>query len=362
MNSIVSKSGTVILAAILRFYVEQFGGYYKPALRFYEFDNWGDTIKIIDNPIEMSSVSNVKEITYEPHSDCLMIVVDGGVFGYDSGIAGIYVADSSLNIIAQQSMLHLGGAAMIDDNACEGRWFDDDRILFDCAQYNGSHFTYHTLYIADSALNVYAELRLPPYDSCTWVPNGTNTSYVNDSTIFALSYCSQGMSSFDNDQINVILTDKHLNLLGRKVIRAEDAQSFAGQPVAFSDGGCLVPIYTRNCDYHQGAPFFQGYLLKIRREDIEITWDVVKEKPLKSSSSIYPNPSQGVINIALEETFTDETRILVFDEKGEKCLDSPLGKSGNFITLDIHNLTTGLYVYKLVSRNQELASGKFIKE
>jgi hypothetical protein len=45
-----------------------------------------------------------------------------------------------------------------------------------------------------------------------------------------------------------------------------------------------------------------------------------------------------------------------------KCLDSEVGNIGNLITLDVHNLDAGLYVYKVVSGKRELASGKFVKE
>lgn len=361
MNSILSRSRNALLVALPAFYVDQFGGYYKSAIRFYEFDNLGDTIRTIDNSTNMSSVRYLKEITYEPHSDNLMMVVDGGNFGYDSGIPGIYVADADLNIITHQSMLHFGGAEIISDNACEGRWFDGNHIIMDCEQYIGSHFTYHTLFVADSALNVYAELRLPPEDSCAWVPNGTSTAYINDSTIFAVTYCAHSMGEFDTYQANVILIDKHLNLLGRKAFRRDHVTTIVRQPVAFDDGGCLIPLFTSNGSNYPGEAFFQGYLMKFRREDIEITWDVVNENNPKPTSSVYPNPSQSIVNITIDEVFTLDARIQIFDAKGVKCLDSEVGGTGNLITLDIHNLDAGLYVYKIVSDNQELASGKFIK-
>ena len=102
--------------------------------------------------------------------------------------------------------------------------------------------------------------------------------------------------------------------------------------------------------------------MKFRREDIEITWDVVNEKYSKSCSSVYPNPSQGIINIAVEDTFDEDARIQIYDARGVKCLDGMIGKTGNLITLNIHNLNAGLYVYKVVFGNCELTSGKFIKE
>lgn len=359
MQSILSKTGTVILAAVPTHYEPPYGSY--NALRFYEFDAHGDTIRTVDNPIGMSRVSSIKEITYEPHSENLMMVINGGVFGYDSGIPGIYVADADLNIIAHQSMLHLGGAHEISDNACEGRWFDDNRIIMDCEQYIGSSFTYHSLYVVDSALNVYAELRLPPFDSCTWVPDGTNTAYSNDSTIFAFSFCSQEMFSEDVKQVNVTLVDKHLNLLGRKVLKKEDVKCFTSSPATFNDGGCAVLVTIYNGQYYQGPAFREYYLMKFRREDIEITWDVIEEVNA-NKISVYPNPTHGIINIPLDIPANGETRIQIFDIKGAKCFDCAISKSGNLITLDTQNLESGLYLYKVVSGNALLSEGKFVKE
>ena len=362
MRSILSKNGSVILVARLSYLEETYYGHHNQfAIRFYEFDDSGDTIRIVDNPLEQSMVGAIKEVTYEPYSDNLMIVVDGGEFGYDSGSPGIYVADSNLNIVAHQSMLHLGGAN-VSDNACEGKWFDGDRLIVDCEQYIGSSFTFHTLYIVDSALNVYAELRLPPYDSCTWIPYGTNTAYINDSTIFAVSYSSERMFSEDVLQVNVLLVDKHLNLLGRKVLKREDVMCLASSPAAFNDGGCAFLLTSYNGESYQGPPFRKYDLMKFSREDIEITWDIVNETEAKPTSVAYPNPTANSINIHIDETLSHEARIQIFDAKGMKCLDSEVGSTGNLITLDVHNLDAGLYVYKIVSGKRELASGKFIKE
>jgi hypothetical protein len=362
MRSIVSKDKTAILATRLSFYKETtYGNYHDNAVRFYEFDNLGNTIRVVDNPKPVAELGSIKEITYEPHSDYLMMIEKGGNYDYDSGGPGVFVMDADLNIVARQSMLHLGGAN-ITNNTCEGKWIDGDRLLVSCEQYIGSNFTFHTLYVVDSALNVYADLRLPPYDSCTWVPYGTSTAYINDSTIFAISYSSERMFSDDVLQVNVTLVDKHLNLLGRKVLKRDNVMCLASSPAAFNDGGCAVLITSYNGENYQGPEFYEYNLMKFRREDIEITWDVVNEKPLKANISVYPNPSQGIINIAVENAFSEDARIQIYDTKGVKCLDGMIGKTGNLITLNIHNLDAGLYVYKVVSGGCELASGKFVKE
>ena len=101
--------------------------------------------------------------------------------------------------------------------------------------------------------------------------------------------------------------------------------------------------------------------MKFRREDIEITWDVVKEKEAKHAPA-YPNPTSGAVNIPTGESLPEGARLQIFDVKGVKCFDCAIDKQGSLITVDVSNLGTGMYVYKVIDRNREIAGGKFIKE
>lgn len=358
MKSIVSPSGTVILATRLSYYNETWN-FYASALRLYELDETGLILKMNDTP--RLQIGSINEITYIPNTENLMILLDGGVFGYNSGVVGWYIVDPELNVIDRQMMTYLNDAEL-DDVACEGYWIDGQYLIVDGEQYEGSSFTYHTLFKMDTSMNVTATLPLPPYDSCTWVPLGTNTAYANDSTIFAVSYCRETMSSDVVCQTNIMLVDKDLNLLGRKVLKEDNVLKYVSPPAAFNDGGCLVMVYSYNGSQYPGEPFACYELMKFRREDIEITWDVVNETGAKPMSIAYPNPTTSTINIPIDETLSNEARIQIFDAKGMKCLDSEVGNIGNLITLDVHNLDAGLYVYKVVSGKRELVSGKFVKE
>ena len=362
MKSIVTKSGTALLATRLSYYLESLG-FYSGALRLYEFDETGNILRIDANPL--TGIGSIKELTYIPDTDHVMIILDGGVFGYNAGVVGLYVIDTDLDIIGRQMLTFLNAPAPITDHitdvACEGYWIDGQYLIIDGERYEGSSFTYHTLYKVDVAMNVHASVQLPPYDSCTWVPLGTNTAYVNDSTIFAVSFCCQRMSSMDACQSNVLLVDKHLNLLGRKTIREDDVLKYVAPPAAFNDGGCLVLVYSYSGNNYPGEEFSFQELMKFRREDIEITWDVVHESATDKAVSLYPNPTDGIVNIQVGERLSGDARLQMFDAEGTKCLDSAIGDSGSLITLDLHNLDAGLYVYKVVSGDRTVASGKFVK-
>lgn len=364
MRSTLSSSGTIILAAAPSYYVEQYG-YYKRAMLLYELDQNGEIIRTKSDLT--ASVSSINTITYEPHSDNLLIAINGGNFPSCGGFPGIYVVDNNLDLIEKQDLIHIqGGIGINIDNIIEittdGKWIDGDYMIFNMQKSLQSRsFTYTSLYKVDSALTVYAELELPPYDSCTFMPNGTSTAYINDSTIFVFTYSTETMS-FQTHQVNVILVDKELNLLGRKTIKTDDVISYVGPPSALNDGGCLVPFYTCDAVSYQGAPFFQGYLMKFRREDIEITWDVVDEQTSGATISVYPNPTKNILNIPVVETKLGNARLQIIDMKGVKCLDCAITKQGNLISVNVQNLVQGAYVYRVVSNSNEIITGKFIKE
>lgn len=358
LNSILSPSGTVILAATPAYYTEQ--EIYRRALQLYELDEEGNIL--VKKSHRTYYASSVEEITYEPHSDNLLMAVAGGSFPSSTGVPGIYVVDMNLEVVSRKNMNKVQGGYgyqvdPIEEISTDGKWIDGNRLILNTqkSQLNRLTFYYSSLYVIDSALNVYDNLRLPPYDSCTWMPRGTSTAYINDSTIFVITYCAQNLYA-GKYQANVILVDKHLNLLGRKAFRYEGTVFWPKQPVAFNDGGCLVPINIRSGD------MFMGFLLKFRRDDIEITWDVVRESGTRERLLPYPNPTGGNINIPLPEAVADNARILLFDAGGVKCLDSAVGQEGNLIRLDTGNLASGLYLYRIVAGSRTVAEGKFVKD
>ena len=363
MKSIITKKGTVLLAVTPSIeHSYEYGYYYESVLRFFEFDEEGNLLRIVDNPTLAAWTSDIKTITYAPNSDNLMVYVGSGIFGNASGFAGMMVADTAYNIVAKQPLWNLDGLEC-EDIACDGHWIDGQYMILDVEQYIGSSFTFHTLYKIESARNVYAHHDVEPSDSCTRVPRERNTAYVNDSTIFAFSTFSETMySSLLYENANVLLYDKHLNLLGRKVFKTDDVTYFPSVPAVFNDGGCLVMVRIRTEENYQGEPFTDYELMKFRREDIEITWDVVQENETETHLAPYPNPTKGILNIPIGETDCQDARLQIFDMKGVKCFDCAITKQGNLITVDTQNLDAGAYVYRITSGSKEIADGKFIKE
>ena len=121
MNSIVTHTGTVILATRLSYYNETWN-FYPSALRLYELDETGAILRMHDTP--RLQIGSINELTYIPGTDNLMILLDGGVFGYNSGVVGWYVVDTELNIIDRQMMTYLNGEEL-DDVASDGHLIDE---------------------------------------------------------------------------------------------------------------------------------------------------------------------------------------------------------------------------------------------
>ena len=178
MKSIITKKGTVLLAVTPSIeHSYEYGYYYESVLRFFEFDEEGNLLRIVDNPTLAAWTSDIKTITYAPNSDNLMVYVGSGIFGNASGFAGMMVADTAYNIVAKQPLWNLDGLEC-EDIACDGHWIDGQYMILDVEQYIGSSFTFHTLYKIDSARNVYAHHDVEPADSCTRVPREKHTSPV----------------------------------------------------------------------------------------------------------------------------------------------------------------------------------------
>lgn len=358
MRSLLSPSGTVFLMTTPAYYIEEYG-YYRRALQLYELDLEGNIL--VKKPHPNFYAGCIERAAYEPHSDNMLVAVEGGSFQNSTGTPGIYVVNTDLEVVWRKDLHNVqGGYAYevdpIDQISMDGRWIDGDRILLHAMKYHGSSFYYTCLYMIDSALNVHGEVRLPPYDSITTMPTGTSTAYINDSTVFAATDCLQNILS-DNYQANVLLLDKHLNVLGRKVFREEGVAYIPGHTAAFVDGGCLIPMDKKGLE---GQPHM-GYLMKFRRCDIEITWDVVQEDGYEKGLSPYPNPTGGIVNIPIPENIPDNARVQLFDAGGVKCLDKPVGRSGNLVRLDMGNLEPGLYLYRIVSGSATVAEGRFVK-
>jgi hypothetical protein len=74
--------------------------------------------------------------------------------------------------------------------------------------------------------------------------------------------------------------------------------------------------------------------------------------------SVYPNPSSNYLNFTFNTN--QEYTISLFDLTGKEVKN--VSTTQNKTSMDISNLNTGMYFYKISSKNSIVKSGKFIKE
>ena len=101
------------------------------------------------------------------------------------------------------------------------------------------------------------------------------------------------------------------------------------------------------------------YRLKMMDTDGHFTYSVIKSIlfDAKTPLSIYPNPAANFIKLNLDNGFSKNTDIAVFDETGKKVLSKILQNIDfqGTIQLDISKLINGHYIVKVTSDNQVLS-------
>ncbi|MBN1952852.1 MAG: T9SS type A sorting domain-containing protein [Bacteroidales bacterium] len=64
---------------------------------------------------------------------------------------------------------------------------------------------------------------------------------------------------------------------------------------------------------------------------------------------IYPNPGNGLINIDLEDKYTGEILLEVYNETGQLVFRKTLSPKGGYVAIDLSELKKGLYYIKITS-------------
>lgn len=76
--------------------------------------------------------------------------------------------------------------------------------------------------------------------------------------------------------------------------------------------------------------------------------------------SVYPNPTNGILNIAISSEFAGTTSIEVYDAIGKLVIKEALLSEVN--TINTTKLTDGIYVFKLINNNKAIKIGKIVKQ
>lgn len=78
-----------------------------------------------------------------------------------------------------------------------------------------------------------------------------------------------------------------------------------------------------------------------------------------SGINVYPNPTNGILNIAISAELAGNTSIEVYDAIGKIVIKETL--STETTTINTSKLTDGMYVYKVINNNKAIKIGKVVK-
>ena len=188
-------------------------------------------------------------------------------------------------------------------------------------------------------------------DKCHLAASGYNCmSYVNDSTIYG-SYYSFNRMGIDPFIPGICLFTRDMEVLGTYVYDEETYGLMSpGWILSYDNGDCL---YVNN-----------QLVMKLSRADFNPSYVGVKDVPAEEIESlVYPNPTDGKLNIDIRGIDTDsENRVRIIDMNGRTLMSRIIRGRGNVLTMDVGAFDAGVYVYEIFNAEGTLSRGRFVKK
>ena len=91
---------------------------------------------------------------------------------------------------------------------------------------------------------------------------------------------------------------------------------------------------------------------------------MINEAAINGFTRVYPNPTDGQLNVELQATSNFETKLTVYDVIGKKAFEktTSVNKGLNTIKLDFSTLAKGAYVLQFADATGKIYTTKFIKD
>lgn len=194
-------------------------------------------------------------------------------------------------------------------------------------------------------------------DSCHSAFQGNGCMrYVNDSTIYG-GYYSSAHHVIEPFYPQICLFTKDMEILGRVTI-TEGCSMGQNYMLAYDDGDILYISSMKHADTYKTIT--KRYS---RNDFINATMDV-KEVPAEEIGSlVYPNPTEGELNIDIRGIGSDiENRVRIMDLSGRTMMSRIIRGSGNVLRLDVGALDSGVYFYEIFNAGGTVTKGKFVRE
>lgn len=86
----------------------------------------------------------------------------------------------------------------------------------------------------------------------------------------------------------------------------------------------------------------------------------VKEAFMGNGISLYPNPTNGIVNISISSELSGTTSVEVYDAIGKLVISEKLNK--DITTINTTKLEDGIYLFKIINDNKAIKTGRLIKQ
>lgn len=127
----------------------------------------------------------------------------------------------------------------------------------------------------------------------------------------------------------------------------------------------------RNYDFTDNNPVVGNnyYRLKIIDNDGAFSYSntiniAIGDAVTNNFNRVYPNPTNGQLNVEIQSTATYDTKVIAFDLIGKKVFEKSLAvnKGLNTLSFDFTNLPKGSYVLQFTDVQGKIHTTKFVKE
>ena len=248
----------------------------------------------------------------------------------------------------------------ISNKGTSDHWLNDTTYMYSCLDsefQNGYPEDRICVYNIDTALRYHKSLVLDKPDTSDYPAWRTSMTYANDSTVYIGGFINiLDFYPTVPNCIELYLIDTGLNLLGYKEFGWDANYDVLGM-VATSDNGCLL---YGNIRTEENTTESDVHIIKVRREDFDITTTVKKIDFNTIHTKVWPNPARNKLFVELPEIFNGNLEFQIFNLSGKEFTRRKLIGLGNVLEVNVQPLPAGTYVYHVTGNGHKI-SGKFIK-
>ena len=367
-KAIIDDDGTIILFTIARRQDPYIPGTYQFNGVMFRYTQEGECLNyrylIADYPDPLNTIYQITDLQlindpYYNHT----IALCPGKFGVESILHFDYDFNLLNDYLIEDPTPQWVMAKRVD-YAQSDYWYNENEMLITCEQIDtiqGSHNHPHILVGRMNREGLITEqIQINKEDTLMYACQLRHgMAYANDSTIYILAKCNTE-DWLEPCYPQIYLINKDLEILGC-VSFWQNVNFSPSSILPTSDDGCVFVTYNVMEENILQIDTYQ--VRRLGREDFHPVWSI-KEKPKNiEGSKAFPNPAQTEIHFDLTDVPLDgSVRLCITNTNGQTYIDRIICGSGNLLTVGIETLPSGVYTYRIYTKDKVIANDKFIKE